>query len=1110
MSAQNGCGTATQFCTNTLDPFPAVQGATNYPVTNNNYGCLYTQPNQTWFTMTIANDGDVDFTLNNTAGIDVDFIVYGPFANNAAASAACGNLGNGGTGGAIADCSYSAAAVENVYIPDAQAGQVYVMLITNYNGGATNIYTENNVGSAAFLCDCDLDVTFGTYAGLGTGVLTSVDTAAKSAEYVVCAPVTAAGAPTSLWIDMNFTAPNATDSLSVWAAGTTVASAFPGAFNIIALPSAVSVGSLQVLIELTISHANIGDHNFVVSILTKDVTGSTCIQYIPIRVIVPGVEILAIDTTLCPAIGHTIDLSSEITTAGSAVGTGQFSWVQVTGPVTTTINTPTSENPTITIPSNTIDGQLFVYALTYTDATGCVTSDSLNIRMLDRNIDIALTADRTILCNNGEDQEVQLNIEVENNPYIIVNNGTFTWNTTQNLTNFDTYNPTATLNGTSAADSMTYILNYAYGTCTGSDTLTINFHNTSIVTIPAIDTLCLAQQVDLLTVLNDTIRTVGPDCSSYTVSNIPYAPITLATSTNVAFSASDDAYTGPLPIGFPFNFYCNDYTNIYACTNGFLSFTALTSAYITNTTIPTASTPNNILAFAWDDLYHTSSSYATIGTAPSRKFVYNYLGYRLGYSTATVNVQIILEEDTRAIEYHITAIDPNNAATLSMTQGIENSTGSAGTVVTGRNNTDFSTSNTAVRFVPRTMVVNAPITYTWTSDDVVSFNNATVNNPIGLVTGQGNVYVEVQNGDCIYRDTVVIVANDILPAPVISCGTSTNNSVQFVWDAIPGAVIYEYSLDNGATWIGVVGTTFDLGGLASGTTVDILVRGISNDGMCAIGYSSAASCTALDCDVAVNPVVTNKTGCNFDALVNNGAVTFLNVGSNQDLEYTFNGQTYTSNTIEGLDAGTYSVTVSKAGESATCFIVSTFTVADETGDVRLNPSSLGYAVDTVSVFVGDNVTLYAGYNNPATSYAWSGDLAVDPANTYSTSFLADTEGTYNFTVTANAGPCTNSDNIVVVVRNFGFTGMPTAFTPNGDGDNDIFRPVGLFGAEFKTFEVYNRWGKKVFETSDINEGWDGTIKGEPQPRDVYVYFIEFKLPSDNEPQQLRGEFTLVR
>ena len=87
--------------------------------------------------------------------------------------------------------------------------------------------------------------------------------------------------------------------------------------------------------------------------------------------------------------------------------------------------------------------------------------------------------------------------------------------------------------------------------------------------------------------------------------------------------------------------------------------------------------------------------------------------------------------------------------------------------------------------------------------------------------------------------------------------------------------------------------------------------------------------------------------------------------------------------------------------------------------------------------------------------------------------------------------------------------MPDGFTPNGDGLNDIFRVKYPFAVSGFRMQVYNSWGEKVFESSNINIGWDGTWKGEPSVAGIYVWVIRF-TDASNKLQQLKGTVTLIR
>ena len=86
--------------------------------------------------------------------------------------------------------------------------------------------------------------------------------------------------------------------------------------------------------------------------------------------------------------------------------------------------------------------------------------------------------------------------------------------------------------------------------------------------------------------------------------------------------------------------------------------------------------------------------------------------------------------------------------------------------------------------------------------------------------------------------------------------------------------------------------------------------------------------------------------------------------------------------------------------------------------------------------------------------------------------------------------------------------MPAAFTPNGDGLNDVFKPkLSCYTSAFHC-RIFNRWGKKIFETSDINKGWDGTCTGTKILSGTYVYYIDYKT-TQGIIKTTRGTIVLI-
>jgi len=118
---------------------------------------------------------------------------------------------------------------------------------------------------------------------------------------------------------------------------------------------------------------------------------------------------------------------------------------------------------------------------------------------------------------------------------------------------------------------------------------------------------------------------------------------------------------------------------------------------------------------------------------------------------------------------------------------------------------------------------------------------------------------------------------------------------------------------------------------------------------------------------------------------------------------------------------------------------------------------------------------------------------------------------YTVTVTDEFG-CIGTDEVTVTVRNARCDEtdvyLPNAFTPNGDGINDLFIVRSNFMEEM-VFIIYNRWGQEIFKTTDINQGWDGTFNGIPLPPDSYAYYI-WALCVNAEEYRKTGNVTLIR
>ncbi|MHC5081072.1 MAG: hypothetical protein ACYTHN_18840, partial [Planctomycetota bacterium] len=176
----------------------------------------------------------------------------------------------------------------------------------------------------------------------------------------------------------------------------------------------------------------------------------------------------------------------------------------------------------------------------------------------------------------------------------------------------------------------------------------------------------------------------SPNLTTFPANNIRYTP----TVTGVSI---DDVASSAIPLGFAFDFYGNNYTQLYVSSNGFASFTNTAVISSTNADILTNATPNNVMAPFWDDLGVQNQGamdivwYSTTGSSPNRVFTLEYHSVtRMGQTTTEVTGQVKLYEGTNRIEVHYpTPAGLNTWVGMTASIGIEDSTGANRSVVTG-------------------------------------------------------------------------------------------------------------------------------------------------------------------------------------------------------------------------------------------------------------------------------------------------------------------------------------------------------------------------------------------------------------------------------------------
>ena len=161
------------------------------------------------------------------------------------------------------------------------------------------------------------------------------------------------------------------------------------------------------------------------------------------------------------------------------------------------------------------------------------------------------------------------------------------------------------------------------------------------------------------------------------------------------------------------------------------------------------------------------------------------------------------------------------------------------------------------------------------------------------------------------------------------------------------------------------------------------------------------------------------------------------------------------------------------------------------------------------VNLGNDTTLCYGQSLLLdASYQYASCLWQD--NTINPTYNIIREGIYWVTVSIDSY-CFVRDTINISYQDCeGLFFIPNSFTPNGDGLNDVFKIKTVIEiSEFKLV-IYDRWGEMIFESDDINKGWDGTYKGKAVPFDVYIYQLTVTIKNTSNQIKKTGRVTVVR
>lgn len=295
---------------------------------------------------------------------------------------------------------------------------------------------------------------------------------------------------------------------------------------------------------------------------------------------------------------------------------------------------------------------------------------------------------------------------------------------------------------------------------------------------------------------------------------------------------------------------------------------------------------------------------------------------------------------------------------------------------------------------------------------------------------------------------------------------------------------------------GTPGGTFSISGSGSIDPVSGMVNlAASGAGVYTITYTTNGPCpdtysVTLTIEAQANASIT-ATGpfCEYDASV------FLQAAQS--------GGTWSG---PGVDPTTGEFDPAAAGVGTSTI---TYTIGGACGDAQsidivVYPTPTVSTIGDTSIQLDNSIELTSFSN--AGSYSWSPNIWLDCNDCLSPIATPEDNVTYQITVEENG--CTASDNVYITVLYDPVIFVPNIFSPNGDGNNDVLYVRGK-GVASVTFIVYDRWGERVFESTDMDHGWDGNFRGQPMNPAVFVYYVE-AIFKNGSSSTLKGDVTLIR
>ena len=773
-----------------------------------------------------------------------------------------------------------------------------------------------------------------------------------------------------------------------------------------------------------------------------------------------------ISSTASPSV--CLNSSTTLTTSGAST----YIWSPSTGLSSSTGNSVT------TTPLTSI-----TYTVTGTDVNGCTATSTVNVNV---NSLPTVTSLDTAMC---------LGFSAS---LTVTGASTYAWSPSTNL---NTTNG-ATVIATPTATITYNILGTDLNGCTGATTSTVIIHPLPIIGVTAVDsTFCNGQST--------TITATG-------ATNYLWSP-----STGLSATSGNTVMANPITS----TTYSITGTDLNGCqAQNIIPVTIYSLPVISISPNTPSICPGDfatlVVTGAVNYLWSTNALGNAISVNPIVNTAYSVIGTDANGCTATVTTLVTINP---VPVIYATALQPTICDGLSTTitasgaidytwspsTGLSATTGSivtasplspmtytiVGTNATGCKDTttvtiDINPLPVAVAGTDENICLGSAAqlnasggtTYQWSPASVL--NNPAIANPIASPSVTTSFIVVVGNQfGCFKNDTMNVIVHAL---PVVDAGSSKVVCYPNATNLSGTGAIYYY-------W-----TPADyLNDTSLQSPVCVPLNSITYT---LFGYDSMG-CSASD-TVSVKLMKPFQVVASPDAMICVNDFIQLNASG---------GYSYSWTPVDGLDNASIPNPTAAPIVTTTYIVYSTDGVCFNSADtvvINVNQLPIIYAGADAEIIYGQTYQLNA-YSNGGT-ILWEPPTFLD-CNTcqFPVASHVNIPITYKLTVTDSLG-CKAEDYVKInLACSDDVLYVPDAFTPNADGKNDVFkiRTYGL--SQVTAFRVFNRWGEMVFETYDVNDGWDGTWQGKLCTPAVYVWYIQGTCANGFELKK-KGNVTLIR